>query len=191
MKTQGKFRKKPIEIDAIQYTGSNFFDVADWIRSFRVNPRDIISQENTTLIVQTLENKMDAYPGWYIIRGVKGEFYSCEPEIFELTYEEVEENDDVPLSDKENTLTEAVFLIKLMIAQQVAENMVPGALAELARVSLLAKMYDFIKQFEGKDYTAEELIDWADEETGRLVMEMVDDDGTSRDLDDVWKDALS
>lgn len=43
------------------------------------------------LSVQTLEGKMTALKGDWIIKGIKGEFYPCKPEIFEATYEPVEE----------------------------------------------------------------------------------------------------
>lgn len=43
------------------------------------------------LIISTLEGNMEAPTGWFVIRGVKGEFYACEPEIFSLTYAPVPE----------------------------------------------------------------------------------------------------
>jgi len=94
MKTQGKFRKKPVVIDAMLYNGHNFFQLAGWIRELGGDPSVInqLSDRSNVIYIQTLENTVEAYPGWYIIRGVKGEFYSCEPEVFELTYEEAEDD---------------------------------------------------------------------------------------------------
>lgn len=95
MKTQGKFRKRPVIIDAIQYDGTNFWKVLTWIQE--VSTADVttgvvsMDMGSSVLTIDTKEGPMKAPPGWYIIRGVKGEFYSCEPEIFELTYEEVED----------------------------------------------------------------------------------------------------
>jgi hypothetical protein len=41
------------------------------------------------MTLQTLEGTMAANPGDWIIRGIKNEFYSCRPDIFEATYEEL------------------------------------------------------------------------------------------------------
>lgn len=76
-----KYRKKPVEIDAIQWTGDNKLEIFDFC-----NMSYITDQE---LRIQTLEGSMIADKGDYIIKGVKGEFYPCKPDIFELTYEKV------------------------------------------------------------------------------------------------------
>ena len=81
----GRYRKKPIVIDAVQFKG----DVgAESITSFG----DFASQHDPwlgcdVLLIQTLEGTMTARPGDWIIRGVNGEFYPCKPDIFEKTYE--------------------------------------------------------------------------------------------------------
>jgi hypothetical protein len=41
------------------------------------------------VVIETLEGNMTADKGDYIIKGIKGEFYPCKPDIFELTYEKV------------------------------------------------------------------------------------------------------
>jgi len=76
-----KYRKKPVEIDAIQWTGDNKLEIFDFC-----NMSYITDQE---LRIQTLEGSMIASVGDYIIKGVKGEFYPCKPDIFELTYEKI------------------------------------------------------------------------------------------------------
>ncbi len=84
-----KYRKKPVVIEAVQ-----FISVAD-IRpllelageeSFR-----IILSADGILYVQTLEGKMKADMNDWIIKGVQGELYPCKPDIFEATYEKVED----------------------------------------------------------------------------------------------------
>lgn len=88
-----KFRKKPVEIEAIQFTGSNSGQVAQFITdgggTFRADthPRD--GAQDVFHIV-TLEGDMRAVNGDWIIRGVQGEFYPCKPDIFEATYEPVQ-----------------------------------------------------------------------------------------------------
>lgn len=87
-----KYRKKPVEIEAIQYLGCMTDDVRsflgdDLIEEYRWGYRggpevySIRTLEGTSYML----NKND-----YIIKGVKGEFYPCKPDIFELTYEKVD-----------------------------------------------------------------------------------------------------
>jgi len=81
-----KFRKKPVVIEAIRWTGNwdaiyNFVgNAAQWERE----------GEQRVLIIPTLEGAMRAQEGDWIIKGVKGEFYPCKPDIFAATYEAVE-----------------------------------------------------------------------------------------------------
>jgi hypothetical protein len=87
-----KFRKKPVEIQAVQWTGDNTSDVIDWVlhtgsRSARWHePTDPHGEH---LAIDTLEGTMRAAVGDWIVRGVKGEHYPCKPDIFEATYEPV------------------------------------------------------------------------------------------------------
>lgn len=78
-----KFRKKPVEIEAVQFTGDNHDDVLAWMGARAAFTH---GQE---FFIETLEGDMRAAPGDWIIRGVQGEFYPCKPDIFEATYEAV------------------------------------------------------------------------------------------------------
>lgn len=78
-----KYRKKPVEVEAIQYTGRNITDIHNFVRKHLF--RDI----DRNLSIQTLEGTMKATPGDWIIKGVNGEFYPCKPDIFKKTYESV------------------------------------------------------------------------------------------------------
>lgn len=82
-----KFRKKP-EVEAIQYVGSNTIEIS----KFTEIPLDnlCVASFVSKLIINTLEGKMTADVDDWIIKGVKGEFYPCKPDIFEMTYEKVE-----------------------------------------------------------------------------------------------------
>ena len=84
-----KFRKKPVVIEAEKYTNTNDREIMDWARlnGVRIFHSD---SDPRNLFVETLEGNMIAQPGDWIIRGIKGEFYPCKPEIFEATYEKVE-----------------------------------------------------------------------------------------------------
>ncbi len=81
-----KFRKKPIVIKAIQYDGSH--ESAHEIYEF--STRDI-SYIGDRLTIRTLEGEMLANVGDWIIKGIAGEVYPCKPDIFEATYEPVED----------------------------------------------------------------------------------------------------
>lgn len=81
-----KFRKKPVEIEAIQWNGGNYEQMKDFITVDFKYRGNIVTGE-TTLIIPTLEGDMTANIGDYIIKGVNGEFYPCKPDIFEKTYE--------------------------------------------------------------------------------------------------------
>ncbi len=83
-----KFRKKPVVIDAFQWTGANPFELGDWHASVGRVERFLINGDKT-LSIPTLEGIVTAQPGDYIIRGIQGEFYPCKPDIFKATYEEV------------------------------------------------------------------------------------------------------
>jgi hypothetical protein len=74
-----------VEIRAMRYTGDNGAEVAAWVGEGWTK-----GSLSGALIIHTLEGAMTASVGDWIIRGVKGEFYPCKPDIFEATYEPVE-----------------------------------------------------------------------------------------------------
>jgi hypothetical protein len=84
-----KFRKKPVVIEALLWTGCNWARM----RAFLGVPDDepmfpeLRGKEGQPLLIKTLEGDMRAEVGDWIIRGVKGEFYPCKPDIFASTYE--------------------------------------------------------------------------------------------------------
>lgn len=89
-----KYRKKPVVIDAVQLCWKNWSEVCDFLG-------DIISGHSSNefsdacgeqppfieLTIPTLEGNHIARHGDWIIKGVKGEFYPCKPDIFAATYE--------------------------------------------------------------------------------------------------------
>lgn len=84
-----QYRKKPIIIAVVQLTIDNMLFVEEWchgsIKGTKLSPQDRI------IHIQTLEGEMTANIGDYIIKGIKGEFYPCKPDIFLASYEEVTE----------------------------------------------------------------------------------------------------
>jgi hypothetical protein len=84
-----KYRKKPVVIEAMQFTNETKDRVFGFVRCNRDPGFD--DDHNPTLIIQTLEGEMTAVLGDWIIKGVQGEFYPCKPDIFAMTYELVTE----------------------------------------------------------------------------------------------------
>jgi hypothetical protein len=78
-----KFRKKPVVIEAQKFDGGTASLSFDFFSACGVTP-------SGGLIMKTLEGEMLVSIGDWIIRGVKGEFYPCKPDIFEASYEVAE-----------------------------------------------------------------------------------------------------
>lgn len=87
--TTQRFRKKPVEIEAMELRQDNPDTVADWCGGRSIydpkasDPTDVY----VGVDIPTLEGVMRASVGDWVIRGVKGEFYPCKPDIFAATYE--------------------------------------------------------------------------------------------------------
>ncbi len=88
------FRKKPVVIEAILYRGD---EDKQLVRQFVDAPIDerISRLGGAGFEIDTLEGWLHVSPGDWIIKGVKGEFYPCKPDIFDATYEAAED----PLSE--------------------------------------------------------------------------------------------
>lgn len=78
------FRKKPVEIEAWQFDGTNRGNIIAWMREHGV---ETVNPLGSLFLISTLEGTMTADIGDWIIKGVKGEFYPCKPDIFDLTYD--------------------------------------------------------------------------------------------------------
>jgi len=83
------FRKLPVEIEAFQVPESGEPQSKEMIEFLYRSVRTITSDMDC-LAIHTLEGVMHASPGDWIIKGIKGEYYPCKPDIFEQTYEPVE-----------------------------------------------------------------------------------------------------
>lgn len=84
MSEVAQFRKKPLAVAAIQFTPDSFEAVVAFLGSNRAD------STAWSIYIVTPEGTMEAHMGWWIIKGVKGEFYPCRPDVFEATYEPVE-----------------------------------------------------------------------------------------------------
>lgn len=81
-----KFRKRLVVIEAIRFTGNDAECLA--FCPVAIDPADV----KPSLVIPTLEGVMTVSLGDWIIKGVMGEFYPCKPDIFEKTYEEINES---------------------------------------------------------------------------------------------------
>lgn len=98
--TAQKFRKKPVEIQAVQWDGTaeGAKPIIEWIMSqggtaaydrIPVSASRFNNRYDERIHINTLEGPITASPNDWIIRGVQGEFYPCKPDIFAATYEAV------------------------------------------------------------------------------------------------------
>lgn len=78
-----RYKTKSVEIEAIQYTGDNSQEIIKFTKNTAQKTM------GDSLIIPTLEGDHEAKVGDFIIRGLKGEFYPCKPDIFIMKYYEI------------------------------------------------------------------------------------------------------
>lgn len=84
-----RYVKRPTVISAVKWTGHNANEIAEFVKG---QPLTLYKSnfDITRLFIETPEGGIDVEVGDYIIQGVHGEYYSCKPNIFTETYEEIE-----------------------------------------------------------------------------------------------------
>lgn len=87
-----KYQKKPAIVEAVQWNGENREEVLDFC-NHDGKSRAVATGITRIIVIKTLEGTMEGHVGDYIIKGVKGEFYPCKPDIFRETYEEAAERE--------------------------------------------------------------------------------------------------
>jgi hypothetical protein len=96
-----KARKKPVVIEFIQYDGLNIYEVKQFCGEnlvFEIYDAAWQVGKGAPMVdahIKTLEGNMKVSTGDYIIKGVNGEFYPCKPDIFEKTYDILEETEKI------------------------------------------------------------------------------------------------
>lgn len=79
-----KFKKKPVTVLTVEYTGDNLEELEKFVG------KDLgFNKMNKKPYIKTLEGNMEISVNDVVIKGVDGEFYPCKPDIFKKTYEEV------------------------------------------------------------------------------------------------------
>ena len=93
-----KYRKKPVVIDALKWEYTNTRDMYNFLEG---TENELVNKSNGKhfyidhakikggLVLKTLEGEHVASIGDFIIKGIKGEFYPCKPDIFEATYDKL------------------------------------------------------------------------------------------------------
>lgn len=83
-----KYKTRPCEIEVIKWDGNNFKEIAEFTNHKAIMML-MYSSRSYELVIETLEGNMMANVGDFIIKGLKGEFYPCKPDVFHKKYEEV------------------------------------------------------------------------------------------------------
>ena len=117
-----KYRKKPVIVEAVIWTGNNIDEVKELAKSAVEN----IIFVNNNLYIETLEGNMNVSVGDYIIKGIAGEFYPCKPDIFKETYETVS-----MVSDNDRTTVPMSEYIKLKNKNKKLRNTINRLKREL------------------------------------------------------------
>ena len=111
-----KYRKKPVEVEAVQFNGSStdISRIKLWMKGEAPipDPKRVSTRDVKTFFIETLEGDMKVSQYDWVIKGVQGEFYPCKPDIFEETYETVDEEEEV----KEIQLDEVETLVMEVLA---------------------------------------------------------------------------
>lgn len=95
-----RFRKKPVVVEARRVPSGpveSMDSAMAWgeLMMFLPSKASWCIADDLGVDIDTLEGRMHASPGDWIIRGVKGEYYPCKPDIFEQTYEAVDRQDTI------------------------------------------------------------------------------------------------
>lgn len=86
-----KFRKRPIEVEAEQYVGPICFPKGEHPTLPGGVELDVFDETfDGYPVIKTLEGKLIVRPNDWIITGIHGEKYPCNPDIFEQTYEPID-----------------------------------------------------------------------------------------------------
>lgn len=117
------YRKKPVVIEAVQWDGQNRAE----IEAFAGESLDEAWSVGGYCFINTLEGRMAAGPGDWIIRGVAGELYPCKPDIFDQTYELA--SPQTPVMER---LHRSLVALRLEVPAAIADDVAANVRAALA-----------------------------------------------------------
>lgn len=79
------YTTKPFEIEAVEWTGKNPFEICSFVGTDNIAS---MKEGEDFFLIKTLEGDMRASKGDFIIKGIRGEFYPCKPDVFKVKYKE-------------------------------------------------------------------------------------------------------
>lgn len=149
-----KFVKKPVVIEAVEYNGAN----KEEIEAFVGKKLDTVYtelNEPLELKIPTLEGDMKASKGDYVIKGIKGEFYPCKPDVFKSTYNVVEDNNGI-LSEGEKRVR-TTFNVLSLATVDIAKQLMAEAINLLSRDQndVSSYYYDSINTTQYRELSAD------------------------------------
>ena len=120
-----RYIKKPVVVQAVEYNGANKEEIEAFVEK-KLDTVYTELKEPLELKIPTLEGDMKASKGDYIIKGVNGEFYPCKPDVFEKTYDVVE-NAERPQTFGEKAVgitfnpsgSDEIYEAKMLAAKQI------------------------------------------------------------------------
>lgn len=149
-----KFVKKPVVVEAYQFDGNirsiDNFPISE-VGKFKVSSKN----GQYYLIIPTLEGYMKAVAGDWIIKGVKGEYYPCKPDIFERIYNAVEDNNGI-LSEGEKRVR-TTFNVLSLATVDIAKQLMAEAINLLSRDQndVASYYYDSINTTQYRELSAD------------------------------------
>lgn len=148
-----KFVKKPVVVEAIQYNGINITEVESFVGAKL--PTVWLSVEDTQLVIPTLEGDMKVSKGDYIIKGIKGEFYPCKPDVFKSTYNVVEDNNGILSEGEKRVRTN--FNVSSSKAVDTAKQLMAEAINLLSRDQndIASYYYDNVNTTQYRDLSGD------------------------------------
>ncbi len=194
------FRKRPVVIQAVQWTGENlrevicFTDGPPDARSTHASMKwedycDLVKSDG--LKIYTLEGKMRADVGDWIIKGVKGEHYPCKPDVFELTYEPAR----TQLPSQVDEVVEVVerLQMQLVACGVVALANTPESAARARDMHpdyMSASCSDVMRAVDREMHQRAALLDWAVERWHAEVSQRPLVNVNRRSIDDTWRQII-
>ena len=148
-----KFVKKPVVIEAIQYDGANITEIETFVRGKL--PTIMTSDLGAQLVISTLEGDMKVTKGDYVIKGIKGEFYPCKPDIFKSTYNVIEDNNGILSEGEKRVRTN--FNVSAAKTVDTAKQLMAEAINLLSRDQndIASYYYDSINTTQYRDLSGD------------------------------------
>lgn len=154
-----RYKTKPCEIEALEYTGNNLKEVLAFMGKVNIDylPKSNIEEEKwyeycsdireNGLYINTLEGDMLASIGDYIIKGLRGEFYPCKPDVFNKKYENKTQEEHDKINKIYDEMIELTDIHDNEIAHEEADKLLCDALKILGHEGLVVSYSNIDKWY--------------------------------------------